>query len=126
MRAYLQRLWALLSRPSQEGTPLMAQHRDLESYGHPDSDTILLVCELPDPPALTHPSPRQHTHTHTHNPPPTHTHSPLSTHTHSPLLTHTHASPFPARTRTHTRISPFSEDHFPRLPPSPTSNTLSV
>jgi hypothetical protein len=138
MRAYLQRVWALLSPYRGESTPLMAQHHDLESYGHTPSDTILLVCEPPDPPALAHPSPGQHLHPHTHSPLSTHTHSLLSTHTHSPppLSTHTHspppqhipASPFPTRTRTHThtRISPFSEDHFPRLPPSPTSSTLSV
>ena len=99
MRAYLRRVWAMFSPYSQEGTPLMAQHRDLESYGHPDSDTILLVCELPDPPALAQPPPQL---THTHPPP-------------SPFLTRT-------RTHTHTRISPFSQDHFPRLPTTPTSN----
>jgi hypothetical protein len=125
MRAYLERVWALFSPYRGESTPLMAQHHDLESYGHTPSDTILLVCEPPDPPALAHPSPVQHLHTHTHSPPPTHAQPcPQPPHTH----THTPASPFPTRTRTHThtRISPFSEDHFPRLPPSPTSSTLSV
>lgn len=114
MRAYLQRVWALFSPSSPTGTPLMAQHRDLESYGHPDSDTILLVCELPDMPAHVQPFPPTAPNTHTQpfppNAPNTHTHPPPS-----PCLAR-------ARTPTHIRISPFSEDHFPRRPLTPASN----
>ena len=117
MRAYLQRVWALFSAPSQEGTPLMTQHRDLESYGHPDSDTILLVCEPPDIPAHVQPPPSTTNAPHTHTQPFPPAHAP-NTHTQPP------PSPCLARTRTptHTRISPFSEDHFPRRPLTPASN----
>ena len=88
MRQFLQRVWAMLAPPSQESTPLMGQHRDLEAYGHSDSDTVILVC---DPPG-----------------------APLPPHAHSQ---HTHTQP----THTHTRLSPFSEFHFPLYPLQPAS-----
>jgi hypothetical protein len=67
MRQYLQRVWAMLAPSNTESTPLMHKHRDLEAYGHSDSDTVILVCDPPAPP---------HTHApHTHTP---HTHARLS------------------------------------------------
>jgi hypothetical protein len=101
MRAFLQRVWARLSSYSADGAPLTTHNHnhDLEAYGHPDSDTIDLVCES-GPPELgcTHPQNAYPQHTHTQ-------------HTHTQ---HTH-------THTHSRISPFSEDHSPfsPRPPSP-------
>ena len=86
MRAYLQRVWAMISPFREEATPLMDKHRDLEAYGHTDSDTILFVCDLPDMPP--HFQPSQNTH-------PQHT---------------------------HTRVSPFSEYHFPLRPFIPPSS----
>ena len=73
MRGYLQRVWAMISPFREEATPLMDQHRDLEAYGHTDSDTILLVCDLPDMPPHMQPPP----HTHTRVGPFSEDHCPL-------------------------------------------------
>jgi hypothetical protein len=59
MRQYLQRVWAMIAPSNTESTPLMHKHRDLEAYGHSDSDTVILVCDPPDAPLPPH------THTHT-------------------------------------------------------------
>ena len=66
MRQFLQRVWAMLAPPSQESTPLMGQHRDLEAYGHSDSDTVILVCDPPGAPAHSQHTHTAHTHAHTH------------------------------------------------------------
>jgi len=79
MRGYLQRVWAMISPFREEATPLMDKHRDLEAYGHTDSDTILLVCDLPDMPPHMQPP-----HTHTH-PPHTHTRASPFSEDHFPL-----------------------------------------
>ncbi len=74
MREFLGRVWVALAPFNRESTPLLGKHRDLETYGHTDSDTILLVCELPDMPAH---SPHARTHTHTHPSPFSEFHFPL-------------------------------------------------
>ena len=76
MRAFLQRVWARLSSYSADGAPLMTHNHnhDLEAYGHPDSDTIDLVCESGPPElASAHPQHACPKHTHTQ-----HTHSRIS------------------------------------------------